>query len=194
LKLSKKEIGALLELVDHATTLTGTFFRSVDYRYMDTKTVLDGGGTLLRGGRFAPTGLRATYLSDSDATASSEVTERKRRLGGDALITLDKYPRIVFGVIITLERHLDFTQPFPERILESLRARSLHPTRLVASQKIGALFAGRGVQAIRFPSVSSHASGDNLAIYVDNCPSAALDIVNAAHYQTTIRTIRTKKR
>jgi len=37
-------------------------------------------------------------LAESDSAASGEVLARKQRLGGSAQITLDRYPRIVFGV------------------------------------------------------------------------------------------------
>jgi hypothetical protein len=46
----------------------------------------------------------AVYLSESDAVATSEVTGRKKRLGGAALINVDKYPRVVFAVGFDLTR------------------------------------------------------------------------------------------
>jgi hypothetical protein len=52
----------------------------------------------------------AVYLSESDAVATSEVTGRKKRLGGAALIHVDKYPRVVFAVRFDLTRVLDLAQ------------------------------------------------------------------------------------
>ena len=58
--------------------------------------------------------LPAVYLSESDAVATNEVTSRKKRLGGAALINVDKYPRVVFAVRFDLMRVLDLSQrPLP---------------------------------------------------------------------------------
>ncbi|WP_432756539.1 RES domain-containing protein [Alloacidobacterium dinghuense] len=72
---------------------------------MDPAEVLSGAGAKKYGGRFAPLGTRAVYLSD--AGASGEVLARKLRLGGQAQISLEKYPRIVFAVIVSLSRLVD---------------------------------------------------------------------------------------
>lgn len=62
-----------------------------------------------------PAGTVAVYLSESDAVATSEVTGRKKRLGGTALINVDKYPRVVFAVRFALKRALDLTKrPLPK--------------------------------------------------------------------------------
>ena len=89
--------------VQKAQPRSGIFYRSVSYQYMDPETVLDGNGAMLYGGRFASVGTAAVYLAQSDAVASHEVTARKARLGGEAQISLDKYPRIVFTVEFTLQ-------------------------------------------------------------------------------------------
>jgi hypothetical protein len=87
-----------------AKPLSGVWFRSVPARSMDPAEVLNGGGTALHGGRFAPPGTLAVFLSATDQLATAEVTMRKSRLGGSALISVDKYPRIVFGIEVSLER------------------------------------------------------------------------------------------
>lgn len=69
--------------------LSGTYFRSVEYRFMNPDEVLNGRGTQLYGNRFAKVGTRAVYLADSDRAASNEVLTRKKRLGGKAQITLE---------------------------------------------------------------------------------------------------------
>jgi RES domain-containing protein len=71
---------------------------------------LSGKGAALYGGRFASVGTRAVFLAESDSAASEEVLARKQRLGGSAQIRLDRYPRIVFGVVVSLERVLDHLQ------------------------------------------------------------------------------------
>lgn len=88
-----KQQAAIQRWVSRAAPLKGLFFRSVEYRYMDPVDVLSGAGTHAHGGRFAPTGTRAVYLSVTDSGASKEVTERKSRLGGVGQISTDKYRR-----------------------------------------------------------------------------------------------------
>jgi RES domain-containing protein len=48
---------------------------------MDPTEILNGRGTELHGGRFAPIGMKAVYLADCDSGASAEVLARKKRLG-----------------------------------------------------------------------------------------------------------------
>jgi RES domain-containing protein len=109
LSLSISERAALdLWVAGHAP-LAGTYFRSVEYRYMDPDEVLSGLGTASVGGRFAPLGTKAVYLNATDSGTGTELLARKSRLGGASQITLDKYPRIVFGVEVNLERVLDLS-------------------------------------------------------------------------------------
>jgi RES domain-containing protein len=82
LSLSRAERTVLLEWFASATPLSGTYFRSVEYRYMDPDEVLTGVGTTAVGGRFAPVGTRAVYLNATDSGTSTEVLARKARLGG----------------------------------------------------------------------------------------------------------------
>lgn len=70
--------------------------------YMDPADVLSGAGALAHGGRFAPVGTRAVFLSATDSGASKEVTARKLRLGGASQISIDKYPRVVYAVAVDL--------------------------------------------------------------------------------------------
>jgi RES domain-containing protein len=88
------------------SSLEDVFFRSVERRYMDPDDVLSGEGTASKGGRFAAKGMRAVYLSATDSGASKETTERKKRLGGEALINTAKYPRVVYAVTVKLDRVL----------------------------------------------------------------------------------------
>jgi RES domain-containing protein len=84
----------------------GLFFRCVEYRYMDPIDLLSGAGTRAYGGRFAPIGTRAVYLSATDSGASKEVTARKSGLGGVGQISVEKYPRVVYAVTVDLKRAL----------------------------------------------------------------------------------------
>ena len=123
-------------------------------------------------------GTRAVYVSDSDRTASEEVTGRKERLGGKAQITLENYPRIVFGVNVKLERHISFLKKPRAKVLEALWKSSLDEDNLHASQAVGAFFLQRGVQGIVFPSVVTQ--GANLVVFVANCGAGSLEIANLA--------------
>ena len=92
MSFNRDELDAIEAWTATAKTLRGIYYRSVEYRYMDPKEVLNGRGAEAYGGRFASVGTRAVFLAESDSAASDEVLARKRRLGGNAQITLDKYP------------------------------------------------------------------------------------------------------
>ena len=82
---SAKQQRAIKRWISCAAPLKGLFFRSVEYRHMDPIDVLSGAGTRAYGGRFAPIGTRAVYLSATDSGTSKELTARKSRLGGVGL-------------------------------------------------------------------------------------------------------------
>jgi RES domain-containing protein len=109
LTLRRSELDLIAAWTDTAKPHRGVYFRSVSYTFMRPETVLDGAGAAAHGDRFASPGTAAVYLSESDAVATSEVTGRKKRLGGAALINVDKYPRVVFAVGFDLTRVLDLT-------------------------------------------------------------------------------------
>jgi len=82
LSLTVAEQTALLhKVIKRAEPISDTYFRSVERRFMDPTEILNGRGTELYGGRFAPIGMKAVYLADSDGGASAEVLARKKRLG-----------------------------------------------------------------------------------------------------------------
>jgi hypothetical protein len=58
-----KQQRAIKRWISRAAPIKGLFFRSVEYRYMDPIDVLSGAGARAYGGRFAPIGTRAVYLS-----------------------------------------------------------------------------------------------------------------------------------
>jgi RES domain-containing protein len=105
LTLSRRERELIAAWTDKAQPLSGA------------ETVLEGAGAAAHGGRFASPGTPAVYLSESDAVATSEVTGRKKRLGGATLINVDKYPRVVLAVRFDLMRVLDLShRPLQRRV------------------------------------------------------------------------------
>jgi len=185
LTLSRRERDLIAAWTDKAQPHSGVYFRSVSYTFMKPETVLDGAGAAAHGGRFASPGTAAVYLSESDAVATSEVTGRKKRLGGAALINVDKYPRIVFAVRFDLTRVLDLTQRLP-RGLGAIRDKCLGED-LSPSQQFGDLLVSQGVEGLRFPSQAG--PGVNLVVYKKCCDPNALQIENEAALRATIAAI-----
>src|SRR5580658_9858104 len=104
---------------------------------MNPVEVLNGRGTELYGGRFADVGTKAVYLAESDASASNEVLARKKRLGGQSQITIDKYPRIVFGVDVNLQRVVVWLRRPRSMTLATLREACLDENDLAPSKEVG---------------------------------------------------------
>jgi RES domain-containing protein len=158
---------------------------------MDPSQILNGRGTELIGGRFAPIGTKGVYLADSDAGASSEVLARKKRLGGVSQITLDKYPRIIFAVDVELERVVSLVQKIRNPDLASIRANSLDDD-LSYSQDVGQFLADAGVQGLLFKS--SVGTSANLLIFLDNCVPDQLKVRKLDEIFDTLKQIvRTHK-
>ena len=111
-------------------------------------------GTQLYGSRFAQVGTRAVYLADSDRAASNEVLARKKRLGDKAQITLDKYPRIVFGVDVSLQKVARWLRKPRSIRLQTVREACLSEGELEASMEIGDKLQKLGIQGLLFPSVT----------------------------------------
>jgi RES domain-containing protein len=181
------EVHAITAWAATAKPLKGIYYPSVEYRFMDPKEVLSGRGAALYGGRFASVGTRAVFLADSDGGASREVLARKRRLGGSSQITLDKYPRIVFGVSVSLERVLDFTKRELPKQLVPVRQSCLALDDLASSMELGDLLRARSIQALVFRSAVDR--GKNLIVYLEHCLPNALEIHNAAELMKTMRQI-----
>jgi RES domain-containing protein len=160
------------------------------YRFMDPKEVLSGRGAALYGGRFASVGTPAVFLAESDSAASEEVLARKRRLGGNAQITLDKYPRIVFGVAVSLNRVLDLSKRGLPKAIASVRQSCLAPDDLIPSMELGDLLRARAIRGLIFPSAVGR--GKNLIVYLENCQTGGLEIHNAAELMKKMRQILRK--
>jgi RES domain-containing protein len=181
------ELDAIAAWTVSAKPLKGIYYRSVEYRYMDPKEVLSGRGAALYGGRFASVGTRAVFLAESDSAASGEVLARKQRLGGNAQITLEKYPRIVFGVSVSLERVLDFTKRGLPKTLTGVRESSIAPDNLTPSMELGDLLRARSIQGLVFRSAVGR--GKNLIVYLEHCPKGALEIHHSVELMKNMRQI-----
>jgi RES domain-containing protein len=187
LRFNRDELDAIDAWIATAKPLSGIYYRSVEYRYMDPKEVLSGRGSALYGGRFAAVGTRAVFLAESDSAASEEVLARKRRLGRSAQITLDKYPRIIFGVAVSLDRVLDLSKRGLPKAIAFVRQSCLASDDLIPSMELGDLLQGRAIQGLVFPSAVG--GGKNLIVYLEQCPSAALELHNAAELMKKMRQI-----
>jgi RES domain-containing protein len=144
---------------------------------MDPADVLSGEGTVARGGRFAAIGVRAVYLSTTDTGASKETTARKSRLGGSALISIAKYPRIVFAVKTELQHVLRLDDLGSSGPGGAVRKACLDENVLAFSVEVATQLEKAGIQGLIFPSVVK-GGDDNLIVYVGNCVAGALQIQN----------------
>ena len=171
-----KQRAAIERWIGRAAPFKGVYFRSVDYRYMDPEDVLSGAGTKECGGRFAPKGIRAVYLSATDSGASKEVTARKTRLGGTAQISTDKYPRVVYAVAVDLKKALDLSDLGSSQAGRNVLADCLNLDDLSSSMELARELKAESIQGLLFPSV---VGGDNnLVVYRGNCARKALILQN----------------
>lgn len=184
---SAKQQRAIKRWISWAAPIKGLFFRSVEYRYMDPVDVLSGVGTRTCGGRFAPIGTRAVYLSVTDAGASKEVTARKSRLGGVGQISVDKYPRVVYAVAVDLKRALDLSTLGSSQAAAALMATCLDKNDLRPSMELAGELISAGIQGLVFPSTVG--GDDNLVVYRVNCGRKALSLRNERDVLDQVRLI-----
>ncbi len=173
-----------------ATPIKGLFFRSVEYRYMDPIDVLSGAGARAYGGRFAPIGTRAVYLSATDSGASKEVTARKSRLGGAGQISIDKYPRVVYAVAVDLKKTLSLSTLGSSQVEEAVRIACLDKDDLTPSMELGRELISEGIQGLVFPSAVG--GDDNLVVYRANCGRKALSLKNKREVIDQVRQIASR--
>ncbi len=188
-----KQRAAIESWIGTAAPIADTFFRSVERRWMDPDDVLSGEGTVASGGRFAAAGVRAVYLSTTDSGASKETTARKSRLGGSALISTAKYPRIVFAVTTKLQRVLRLEDLGSSGPGGDVRKACLEEGDLTASVYVATQIEKAGIQGIIFPSVMK-SGDDNLIVYVANCDSEALQIQNEDEFILQVKNIAAKRK
>ena len=182
-----KQQRAIKRWISQAAPIKGLFFRSVEYRYMDPVDVLSGAGARAYGGRFAPIGTRAVYLSTTDAGASKEVTARRSRLGGVGQISVEKYPRVVYAVAVDLKRALDLSTLGSSQVAEALRATCLDKNDLRPSMELAGELISAGIQGLVFPSAVG--GDDNLVVYRVNCGRKALSLRNQRDVLDQVRRI-----
>src|SRR5579862_8100226 len=111
---------------------------------MDPLDVLSGAGARAYGGRFAPVGTRAVYLSVTDSGASKEVTARKARLGGVGQINTDKYPRVVYAVAVDLKKALSLSTLGSSQAAEAVKTACLDD--LSASMELAGELITAGIE------------------------------------------------
>jgi RES domain-containing protein len=145
---------------------------------MHPDDVMSGAGAAKLGGRFVGIGTKALYVSDSEKTLLQEISGRKSRLGGKALIDLEKYPRVTFRIDLKLDRHISFGEAFRTKDLEHIRRQCLDVDNLATSQAVGTYLARLGVQAILYPSVAG--AGINVVVFVENTRTGEVALFNRA--------------
>lgn len=182
-----KQQRAIKRWIGRAAPLKGVFFRSVEYRYMDPIDVLSGAGARAYGGRFAPIGTRAVYLSVTDSGASKEVTARKSRLGGVGQISTDKYPRVVYAVAVDLKKALNLTTLGSSQAADAVKTACLNKDDLSASMELAGELITAGIEGLLFPSVVG--GDDNLVVYRANCGRKALTLKNEREVLDQVRRI-----
>ena len=175
--LSSRQKSVIKKWASRAGPLKGLYFRSVEYRYMDPEDVLSGAGTQAYGGRFAPVGTRAVYLSATDSGASKEVTARKARLGGAAQISTSQYPRVVYAVAVNLDRSLDLAGWSSSDPGKAIASACLSIDDLTASMDLAQILETEGIQGLAFPSVVA-GGDDNLVVYISNCTAGSITLQN----------------
>ncbi len=173
--------------VSWAVPLKGLFFRSVEYRYMDPLDVLSGAGARAHGGRFAPVGTRAVYLSVTDSGASKEVTARKSRLGGVGQISVDKYPRVVYAVAVDLKKALSLSALGSSQAAAAVKTACLDKDDLSTSMELAGELITAGIEGLLFPSVVG--GDDVLVVYRVNCGRRALSLKNEREVIDQVRRI-----
>lgn len=187
MKFNAKQQRAIKRWISRAAPLKGLFFRSVEYRYMDPIDVLSGAGARAHGGRFAPVGTRAVYLSVTDSGASKEVTARKLRLGGIGQISTDKYPRVVYAVAVDLKKALSLSALRSSQAAEGVKTACLTKDDLSASMELAGELIDAGIEGLLFPSVVG--GDDNLVVYRANCGRRSLALKNEREIIDQVRRI-----
>ena len=192
MNFNAKQHTAIKRWISRATPLNGLFFRSVEYRYMDPIDVLSGAGTRAHGGRFAPAGTRAVYLSATDSGASKEVTARKARLGGVGQISTDKYPRVVYAVAVDLKKTLNLATLRSSQAAEAVREACFDKDDLSASMELARELISAEIEGLLFPSVVG--GDDNLVVYRANCGRKALSLKNERAALEQMKRIAARRR
>jgi len=167
---------AIDSLCGDAKPFVESCFRSVELAWGHPDDVISGQGTKEKGGRFAPKGTRAVYGALDEGTAGREAAARKARLGGAGGISLADYPRLIYVIPIKTRRCLDLRNPGADAVLKEILKAVLEPNGHVASQEVGDYLAGKGIDAIIFPSTVC--DGANVVVFLDADPPPKVEIEN----------------
>ena len=167
MSFTRSGLAAVEAWADSAKPLDGIYYRSVEYRFMDPAEVLNGKGRRrmepvcpCRNQGCFPRGVRHRPFGGS---AGSQ--EPSRRQCPDH--PCHKYPRIVFGVNVSLERVLDLSKTGLPKEFASVRKACLDPDNLAPSMELGHVLQERSIQDLVFPSAVG--AGKNLIVYRDLC-------------------------
>jgi hypothetical protein len=101
---------------------------------------------------------------------------RKRRLGGKALMDIERYPRVVFRIDIKVGRHVSFARPFRDRSLDALRRQCLSADKLDFSQSVADHLKAAGVQPVRYAPATGR--GVNVVVFLENTTPGDVVIFN----------------
>jgi RES domain-containing protein len=173
-----------LALVEHASPLDGSFFRSVELAYGHPDDVISGEGTRQYGGRFVKPGVRAVYASANEETAFKESAARISRLRGRGGTRIVAYARITYVIAVDLTTHVDLTVG---RASRALVAPCLDANDVAASQEVGEFLRRNGVQGIVFPSAIPGFIGRNVVVFRETTPPPAVVLVNRHEILTGLR-------
>lgn len=150
--------------------LTGTAFRAVNLRYLDTP--LSALGSILTGGRCNPKGaFEVLYLAENATTTLREV-EFAASSGG-RFQAEPKDPYIVFSGAFRLQDLVDLHRPeslerlglVPDDLRRPWRLKSLRGER-VLTQELGRVLFDLGREGFTYPSATDGTA--NLAVFPDN--------------------------
>ena len=149
---------------------TGTAFRAVNLRYLDTP--LSAVGSIKTGGRYNPKGaFEVLYLAENATTTLVEV-EFAASSGG-RFEAQPKDPYVVFSVQFKLQQVLDLHSPENLERLELLTDDLTQPWRLkqargkdILTHRIGAKLFEAGHEGFKYPSATDGTV--NLAVFPAN--------------------------
>jgi len=162
-----------LALIEHARSVDGDFFRSVELSYAFPDDVISGEGSRQYGGRFVKPGVRAVYGAAEEQAGVAEAAYRRNRLAGGSVIV--ELPRITYVINVKLGVAVDLTASDPD--VEAILSACLRPDHS-ESQDVGEFLRERGVQGIVFPSGVPGVKGTNIVVFRDVAPAPTVVLVN----------------
>ena len=159
--------------------LTGTAFRAVNLRYLETP--LSAVGSILTGGRYNPKGaFEVLYLAENPTTTLLEV--QFAASSGGRFVAEPKDHNVVFSVAFTLQQLVNLHDPSNLTVLDLSPADLQQPWRLkqargerVLTHEIGQALLELGYEGLNYPSATDGTA--NLAVFPDNLkPGSLLEI------------------